>query len=324
MSKSIIFTAIVMLAVGVAAGYWFSGGAYNGSPATSGERQPLFYRNPMNPTVTSPVPAKDAMGMDYVAVYAEDDGNQKDPAGTVKVDPVVSQNIGVRTAVARRTSITREIRAVARVDYDEQGMTRLHSKVEGWIEELRIDKTGEVVDEGDVLLSIYSPKLVSTQQEYLLALKNLDALKSSPFDDIRRGAEELVLSSRERLLLFDVPEHQIRQLEQSRETQKNLHIHSPVPGTVISIGARAGHASYRTLHGCGLDHGVGVRRYIRVRIALGERRGRGRNVTGRRTRQNIRWRARLHIPVRRVQNPQHQGATFFRQPRATAQARNVC
>jgi Cu(I)/Ag(I) efflux system membrane fusion protein len=194
----------------------------------------------MNPTVTSPVPAKDSMGMDYVPVYAKDDGNKKDSAGTVKVDPVVSQNIGIRTTVARRTSISREIRAVARVDFDEQGMTRLHSKVEGWIEGLRVDKTGEFVDKGDVLLSIYSPKLVSTQQEYLLALNNLEALESSPFDDIRRGAKELVASSRERLFLFDVPEHQIRELERTREIQKNLHIHTPVPGTVISIGARAG------------------------------------------------------------------------------------
>ncbi len=241
MNKSTIFTAIGMLLVGLAAGYWLSGGfgdAVQGASEVA--REPLFYRNPMNPTVTSPVPAKDSMGMDYVPVYADDSGGEKDSAGTVKVDPVVSHNIGVRTAFAKRTSISREIRAVARVDFDEQGMARLHSKVEGWIEELRIDKTGEFVEAGDVLLSIYSPKLVSTQQEYLLALNNLEALESSPFDDIRRGAEQLVESSRERLTLFDVPEHQIRELESSREIQKNLHIHTPASGTVISIGARAG------------------------------------------------------------------------------------
>ncbi len=241
MNKSIILTALVMLAVGATAGYWFAGASGDATEGASNDiREPLFYRNPMNPTVTSPVPAKDSMGMDYVPVYAEDDGKEKDPAGTVKVDPVVSQNIGVRTAVARRTSISREIRAVARVDFNEEGMARLHSKVEGWIEELRVNKTGEYVDNDDILLSIYSPKLVSTQQEYLLALKNLQALKSSPFDDIRRGAEELVESSRERLRLLDVPEHQIVELEQTREIQKNLHIHTPVPGTVINIGARAG------------------------------------------------------------------------------------
>ncbi len=240
MNKSIIFTAIAMLALGLVAGYWFAGESGDAPPSASGNvRKPLFYRNPMNPSVTSPVPAKDSMGMDYVAVYA-DDSSDEDSAGTVKVDPVVAQNIGVRTAVARRSSIARSIRAVARVDFNEETMTRLHSKVEGWIEELRVNKTGEYVDRDDILLSIYSPKLVSTQQEYLLALNNLQALKSSPFDDIRRGAEELVESSRERLEMFDVPEHQIRDLERTRKIQKNLHIHTPVPGTVIRIGAREG------------------------------------------------------------------------------------
>jgi len=241
MNKSIIFTAVVMLAVGLASGYWFAGRSGDAPPAAAGEsRQALFYRSPMNPSVTSPVPAKDSMGMDYVPVYAEDNGNEKDAAGTVKVDPVVSQNIGVRTAVAKRTSISRTIRAVARVDFNEERMARLHPKVEGWIEELRVNKTGEYVDKDAILLSIYSPRLVSTQQEYLLALNNLQALKRSPIDEIRRGAEELAVSSRERLQFLDVPEHQIRELEQTREIKKNLHIHSPVAGTVISIGARAG------------------------------------------------------------------------------------
>jgi len=241
MNKSTVITAVVMLGVGLASGYWFAGGSGDAPAAASGDaRQPLFYRSAMNPSVTSPVPAKDAMGMDYVPVYADDDSNDKDAAGTVKVDAVVAQNIGVRTAVARRTSITRAIRAVARVDFDEQRMARLHPKVEGWIEELRVDKTGENVVKDQVLLSIYSPRLVSTQQEYLLALNNLQALKNSPIDDIRRGADELVDSSRQRLQLFDVPEHQIRELEQTREIQKNLHIHTPVAGTVITIGAREG------------------------------------------------------------------------------------
>jgi len=241
MNKSIVFTAIVMLLAGLALGYWMAGGSENATPVSSvSEKEPLFYRNPMNPTVTSPVPAKDSMGMDYIAVYADDNDGSNDPIGTVKVDAVVSQNIGVRTVVARRSSISREIRAVARVDFDEGSMARLHPKVEGWIETLHVDKTGENVDKNEVLLSIYSPKLVSTQREYVLALTNRDALESSPVDEIRRGAEALVESSRQRLSLFDVSAHQIRELEESREVQKNLHIQTPVPGTVIRIGARAG------------------------------------------------------------------------------------
>jgi len=238
----LVIIAAITLAAVFFGGYWF---ANLSSPDPVGQivgdqRKPLFYRNPMNPQVTSPVPAKDSMGMDYVPVYAEDASNERDPAGTVKVDPVTSQNIGIRTATARRTSISRTIRTVARVDFNEEHMARLHPKVAGWIEELRVDKTGENVEKDAILLSIYSPKLVSTQQEYLLALNNLEALKGSPIGDVRRGAEELAASSRERLVFFDVPEHQIRELEQTRKIQKNLHIHTPVAGTVINIGARVG------------------------------------------------------------------------------------
>ncbi|RLA38921.1 MAG: efflux transporter periplasmic adaptor subunit, partial [Gammaproteobacteria bacterium] len=115
----------------------------------------LFYRNPMNPSVTSPVPAKDSMGMDYVPVYADNEASKV--AGTVKIDPVVVQNIGVRTAIAKLTSISRTIRAVGRVDFDEERMSRLHPKVEGWIEEIRVDKTGQAVAKDDILLCLYSP-----------------------------------------------------------------------------------------------------------------------------------------------------------------------
>ncbi len=201
----------------------------------------LFYRNPMNPAITSPVPAKDEMGMDYVPVYAEKNaGDETEPAGMVRIDPVTVQNIGVRTAVAQRQWISRHIRAVGRVDFDEERLSRLHPKTEGWIEELYIDKTGEQIKKNAILLSIYSPQLVTSQQEYLLALNSLDALKQSPYAEIRKGAQELVTSSRERLVLLDVPEHQIRELEKTHKIKKNLHIRSPFDGVVINIGVREG------------------------------------------------------------------------------------
>jgi Cu(I)/Ag(I) efflux system membrane fusion protein len=204
------------------------------------ERKVLFYRNPMNPAITSPVPAQDEMGMDYIPVYADQRGAAGEPPGTVVIDPVTVQNIGVRTASAQRRSLSRSIRTVGRVTYDEEHLARLHPKVEGWIEALYIDKTGEQIANDAILLNIYSPQLVTTQQEYLLSLGNLDALQDSPYEDIRRGAEELAQSSRERLELLDVPEHQIRELEASRTVKKNLHIHSPFDGVVVRIGAREG------------------------------------------------------------------------------------
>ncbi|MDX1734775.1 MAG: efflux RND transporter periplasmic adaptor subunit [Halioglobus sp.] len=245
MSKSVLI-AVTSLAVGLGGGYLlFSGGlaTEGGMPdmqqCVGGEqqREPIFYRNPMNPAVTSPVPAKDHMGMDYIPVYAEEETG---PVGTVRIDPVTRHNIGLRTTVVERKPMSRAIRAPGRVTYDEESLVRLHPKVEGWIQEVYIDRTGQGIEYDDILLSIYSPKLVATQQEYLLALKNLATLRDSPFDDIREGARRLAASARERLTLLDVPEHQIVELEESREVKEGLHIHAPAGGTLLQVGARQG------------------------------------------------------------------------------------
>lgn len=248
MNKQTAVAALLMLVLGIISGYWLAKRLPHGDESTSTpvekkkeQRTILFYRSSMNPSVTSPTPKKDAMGMDYVPVYADADGEARDTTpGLVAIDPVTVQNIGVRTALAKRSTISHTIRAVGRIDFDEERLARLHPKTEGWIEKLRIDKTGEWVKKGTDLLSIYSPQLVSSQQEYLLALNNLKALDSSPFKDIRQGAEELVKSSRERLKLLDVPEHQIRELEKSHSIKKSLHIHTPVAGIVMKIGVREG------------------------------------------------------------------------------------
>ncbi|SHE23606.1 efflux RND transporter periplasmic adaptor subunit [methanotrophic endosymbiont of Bathymodiolus puteoserpentis (Logatchev)] len=209
-------------------------------PEKPAERKILFYRSPMNPSVTSPTPAKDSMGMDYVPVYAESDTDAKAPAGTVKIDGTTIQNIGVRTIKAVKASLSHTVRAVGRVDYDEERMVHLHPKTEGWIEKLHVDKTGQWVKKNTDLLSIYSPQLVASQQEYILALNNLKALEASPIADIRQGAEELVISSRERLKLLDVPEHQLRELQRTHKVKKSLHIHAPEAGIIMKIGAREG------------------------------------------------------------------------------------
>jgi Cu(I)/Ag(I) efflux system membrane fusion protein len=239
MNKTTIVVAITTLALGLGLGFvLFYESSETATTSTVVDRQPLFYRNPMNPAVTSPIPAKDNMGMDYIPVYV--DGDTRDVVGTVVIDPVVVQNIGVRSAVAERRALSRSIKTVGRVDFNEERMARLHPKVDGWIEEIRVDKTGQRVEPDDILLSLYSPKLVSAQQEYLLALNNEAALDHSPFEQIRSGAKDLTRSARERLQLLDVPEHQVRELEESREIKKYIHIHAPWAGTVIRIGARAG------------------------------------------------------------------------------------
>ncbi len=236
MSKQLIVAVILTAGLGAIGGYWYAiqsegkrGEDIGISPPEQPTKKPLFYRSPMNPGITSPVPAKDE---------AEDA-----PAGTVKIDPVTIQDFGVRTARVERRELSWAVQTIGRVAHDEDLLTRLHPKTEGWIEKLFVSKTGESVERDAILLNIYSPKLVTSQQEYVLALnnlKNLKELEDSPFEDILQGARDLVRSARERLVLLDVPEHQIRELEQTRTIKKSLHIHSPVKGIVMNINAREG------------------------------------------------------------------------------------
>src|SRR5487761_1910519 len=239
--RKLIATAVIALLTGAGIGYYISSGksaAPSAAKPAVSEHKPLFYRNPMNPAVSSPLPAKDDMGMDYIPVYADAEVNGA--AGTVRIDPVVVQDMGVRTIPVKRATLSRNIRTIGRIAVDEARVARLHPKYEGWVEKLFIDKTGEQIKQGSMLLSIYSPQLVATEEEYLLALDNEATLKNSPFPDVRDGAQSLLLSAKERLQLLDVPEHQINEIKSTHKIIKAMHIHSPFNGVVMSIGARAG------------------------------------------------------------------------------------
>jgi Cu(I)/Ag(I) efflux system membrane fusion protein len=171
MNKGTVLLGVLGVSSGLLAGYALFAERSNEVMSVEQEMaKPLFYRNPMNPEVTSPVPAKGSMGMDYIPVYADE--TQGANPGTVVIDPTIQANIGLRTATAKRKAMSRTIRAVGRVDYDEEKLVRLHPKVEGWIRDMHIGKTGQPVENDDILLTIYSPKLVATQQEYLLSLEN--------------------------------------------------------------------------------------------------------------------------------------------------------
>lgn len=245
-NKNIIIAglAVLILVVGVAAGYLIAPTTEKSAKASleqgSTEKKPLFYRNPMNPQITSPVPAQDEMGMDYIPVYADDGGDTSALAGTVIINPTVAQNIGVRTVVSKLTTLSRTINTVGRVTFDEERVARLHPKYDGWVEKLFIDRTGDHVSKNTMLMAIYSPQLVATQEEYLLALNNVEILKKSPFPDVRDGALSLLQSARERLQLLDMPSHQIKKLDKERKIMKGVHIHSPFDGIVMNIGAREG------------------------------------------------------------------------------------
>jgi multidrug efflux pump subunit AcrA (membrane-fusion protein) len=203
------------------------------SPATSAkkkERKILYWRAPMDPTYISDKPGKSPMGMDLIPVY-EGEEDVAEP-GTVKIDPITVQNIGVRTEIVKKRPLKRVIRTVGRIDYNEKKIDHIHTKIDGWIEKLYVDFTGQEVKKGDPLLDIYSPELVSTQEEYLLALRFHKSLSLSPFKEISEGADSLIKSTRRRLLFWDINEAQIKALEEKEEVTKTMTLHSPSRGIV--------------------------------------------------------------------------------------------
>jgi multidrug efflux pump subunit AcrA (membrane-fusion protein) len=153
--------------------------------------------------------------------------------GGVTINPTMVQNIGVKTEVVKRRSLSREIRTIGRLTYDERLIHHMHTKYGGWIEKLYVDFTGQEVNKNDALLDIYSPELVTTQEELILALKHQESLKGSAFPEISRGATGLVNSTLKRLELFDVPEHQIADLIKNQKVSKTMHLHSHVKGFVV-------------------------------------------------------------------------------------------
>jgi Cu(I)/Ag(I) efflux system membrane fusion protein len=193
----------------------------------TGERKIKYWKSSMDPTYVFDKPGKDQMGMDLIPVY--EDQIQE---GAISVDPVTVQNMGIRTAMVEEKELTRTIRTVGNVDYNEELLYTVNAKISGWIEKLYVENTGDPVRKGQPLLEIYSPELVSTQQEYLTALKNFQQLKDSSYPEARKGAEELLKSTKQRLLYWDISEGQIDQLEKSGEVKKTMILYSPASGVV--------------------------------------------------------------------------------------------
>jgi Cu(I)/Ag(I) efflux system membrane fusion protein/cobalt-zinc-cadmium efflux system membrane fusion protein len=162
------------------------------------------------------------------------------PEGAVKINPGMIQNMGVRTALVERRDLTRVVRAVGRVDYDERLVEHVHIKVQGWIEKLYVKYEGEMVERGQPLLELYSPELVSTQEELLIAARYRDTTADSPFSDVKRGGDDLFKATRRRLALWDIPERDIDQLLDRGIVRKTLTLYAPASGVVTHLMARRG------------------------------------------------------------------------------------
>ncbi len=222
-------------------GYYLGAGTADGPSAleraglSSSERaasEILFYRNPMDPTITSPVPAKDSMGMDYVPVYADEAAGAIGAGSTVVVHPVTVQNMNVRTQRVERGDLRQEIRTVGYLEYDQDRMVTVTTKYSGWVEQVYVNHVGQPVAKGDPLFEVYSPELVQTEQELLAAIRYAERLAEAPEAD-RRRAEALVTAARSRLAFWDISEEQVRRLEETGAVFRTLTVTAPASGLVM-------------------------------------------------------------------------------------------
>jgi Cu(I)/Ag(I) efflux system membrane fusion protein/cobalt-zinc-cadmium efflux system membrane fusion protein len=195
------------------------------------KRKIKYWVSPMDPGYVRDKPGKAPCGMDMVPVYEDVEGAAVAP-GVIAVSPTTVQSMGVRTAKVEVKPLSRITTAVGLVTYNERNLAVINTKVNGWVEKLYVNATGDPVRRGQTLLTIYSPELVSAQEEYLLALKNLKTLEKSPIKEMAEGAQRLAQATRRRLEYFDITPSQIEALKNTGRVKKNLTLMSPANGIV--------------------------------------------------------------------------------------------
>ncbi len=194
--------------------------AVQGEPA---DREILYWVAPMDPNYRRDEPGKSPMGMDLVPVYADEVASKP---GVVSIDPTLVNNLGVRTALAERGTLPRRIETVGYIGYDEDTLQHVHTRVEGWIENLVTTATGDPVKKGQLLFELYSPTLVNAQQEYIAALSSSTA--------------GLRTASRDRLAALGVTEREIDRLDKERTARQRVRIYAETDGVIASLGVREG------------------------------------------------------------------------------------
>jgi RND family efflux transporter MFP subunit len=236
----------VLLAAALAAGYWWGARDASREPAqhaasspqpAAAKKKPLYYRNPMGLPDTSPVPKKDPMGMDYIPVYQGDEppaGSAQINVGTEKV-----QKLGVRTEGAAFRELKRTVRAVGTLAVDERRITTVAPKFEGWIERLHVNTTGQPVGAGAPLMEVYSPDLVSAQQEYVIAARGVESAKDAA-PEIQASMRRLMTGALERLRNWDISEGELAELERGTAPRRTITLRSPVSGVVMEKPALKG------------------------------------------------------------------------------------
>lgn len=198
--------------------------------------QATTYICPMHPNIVKDGPGSCPIcGMDLVPEESGTSSSDESTVpgySTVTVDAAKRGRMGLRLDIVEERALVRDIRTSAKILVDETRQVRVTTKIEGWVGELYVATTGQPVEKGDALLTIYSPELVSAQEEYLSALTTQAQLASSS-DEAREGGSRLVEAARRRLELWDISDEQIKRLEDSRQVEKYLTLYAPSSGWMI-------------------------------------------------------------------------------------------
>ncbi len=212
----------------------------SGAGEIASQEEKQLYQCPMHPDFILDHPGVCGIcGMNLVPMEKEGGEGAQDmyPSDvadhtTIYLTPEKIQLIGVRTGKVETMDTNQVIRAVGTVQEDETRLHTINAKIEGWVEKLYVNFEGETVKKGQSLLTIYSPELVSTQEEYLLALRSRERLGDSQFPEIAESGERLVEASRTRLKLWDIPDSEIARVEKSGRPLRTLTIYAPASGIV--------------------------------------------------------------------------------------------
>lgn len=196
----------------------------------------LYYRDPKAPTFKSDKPGiNPETGSDLEPVYENDPSTM--PMGTIRVSPEKQQLIGVKFGQVTSGASIHSFRSVGKVTLDETRISKVQTRVEGWIEKVYVDFTGKEVAKGQPLLTLYSPEMLASQQEYLLAIRSGEIMKDSPLAGSQQQSDSLLAASRKRLELFSLSDAQIDEITRTRKPLTNITIYSPVSGYVMMRNA---------------------------------------------------------------------------------------
>jgi len=226
---------IVLLLAVAATGYGLGTHSVSGVKETTStaERKVLYYRNPMGLPDTSPVPKKDAMGMEYVPVYEGDVTANNNRVLDISTEKI--QKLGVKSEVAALRELNKTLRVTGRIEIDERHTYTIAPKFEGWVEKLYVNATGQSVAKGQPLFDVYSPELVSAQREHVLATQGLAAMKGAD-EDAQKSMQRLADSSATRLKNWDIADAQTY----PGNDRSRVTFRAPVSGIVLEKKAVQG------------------------------------------------------------------------------------